>query len=248
MEYAICVQNKNIRLKGLIENRLPAESRLSKELYIEKDLEETVVVYAKSAAEALVLSDILSDIIIENLQIRFLLELLQKEYPFLSDKERCEILIITARELWYGRKNEPEYTKARISARIAAALFESGTFYLDSFIHFRMKDWVSVWERAARAAADEYLRQQEEYEAYELLKWFVNAKPPMAEMALIKERGEGYIVLSESGCINKSEPFSPEELLFYLANLAPRRIDMHEVTDESLKKIIGDIFEKVVLL
>ncbi len=254
MEYTVGVCDTSVKLCSLIENRLPPGQKLSGQIRIAKDLGNYVLMELESKEQMFLLADILADIIIENLQVRFIMKEIAAGYCFVAEKDQCEILINTIKKLWYqsAGKQDLEQVKKDVSSRVLLCLFESEEkiVLLDGVMRFRMQDCLAVWKKAVEDSVNEYLIKSEKKEFVKLLRYFVSMRDPMIEYVVVRlEAGEYKIFDAQN--IRVTVPYEQEEepgaskedlLLSCLINLSPEAIDISHIPDENLKSLLKDIF------
>lgn len=206
--------------------------------------------------ERSVLCAILSDIIVENLQIRHLVKLLKQEYCFLSEKEQCDILVRVLKKLWYGtagQKNEIASCKSDLRRRLSEAINEneSNTIILEGFMRFRMKDYLDIWEKELACSVEDYIRRKEYAEFVEILRLFIKIRIPRARKVHICVGGDGdYLLLDERLCLLKCRFIGTnidkdDALLSALVNIAPQSIIVHNKDrfwDSRILETIKDVF------
>ena len=73
MEYNIGVLGMNINLYQLIQNRLSAKDRVSGQIKVGENSSNYIQVTLQGKNELFELSEILADIIMENLQVRYIM-------------------------------------------------------------------------------------------------------------------------------------------------------------------------------
>ena len=100
MEYIIGISRKNIALHPLVEHRLPKQSILNGSMQIKKEADNYIWIELCGPAQVLALAEILADIIIETMQIKFLMHEIRFSYGITSEREQCELLIETVKRLW----------------------------------------------------------------------------------------------------------------------------------------------------
>ena len=144
MEYIVGTLDKNIAIRPLIENRLPARIKSCRQIVLEETGDKNRIVLTMAGKGPLFLTcDILADIIIENLQIRYLIRELRNHYFYVPESDQCEILIRALKKIWYADQGGEylEKIKKDVSNRVAVCMLESETheLMLDGVIQFRMK-------------------------------------------------------------------------------------------------------------
>jgi putative sporulation protein YtxC len=208
------------------------------------------------AKECTLLCTLLSDIIVENLQIRYMVRLLRQKYCFLPEKEQCDILVRALKRLWYGKngqKNEVMLCKMDVRQRLIETLQQNGTdtVVLEGFMRFRMKDYLAAWESELNWCVQDHVRKKEYAEFVEILRLFVKIRIPRVKQVHICIDGEGeYVLLDERLCLLQSR-FSgarsdkDDALLSALVNIAPLSIVVHNrerFFDGRIIETIKDVF------
>jgi len=208
------------------------------------------------AKETAMLCSLLADIIVENLQIRYMVRLLRQKYCFLSEKEQCDILVRALKRLWYGKngqKDEVMLCKMDVRQRLIETLKQNGTdnVVLEGFMRFRMKDYLTAWENELNWCVQDHIRKKEYAEFVEILRLFVKIRIPRVKQVHICIDGEGeYVLLDERLCLLQSR-FSggridkDDALLSTLVNIAPLSIVVHNrerFFDGRIIETIKDVF------
>ncbi len=210
--------------------------------------------------EKAVLCTILADIIVENLQIRYLVKILKQDYYFMSEKEQCDILVKALKSLWYGsqgQKDEVAFCKREVKQRIKEALTqnESDTIMLEGFMRFRMKDYIEFWERELCRCVEDYIKKREYVEFVEILRLFVKIRIPRVRKVHLCVDGDGeYMLLDERLCMLKcrmtdADADKDDALLSALVNIAPLSIIVHNrerFFDARIIETIKDVFGRRV--
>ncbi len=201
-----------------------------------------------------------ADIIIENLQIRHMVQHLKQDYYFLSEKEQCDILIKALKRLWYGtleQKSEVMHCKLDVRQRLSESLEQnqSGNVMLEGFMRFRMKDYLDLWGKELAFCVEEYIKKREYAEFVEILRLFVKIRIPRVRIVHLCVDGNGeYLLLDERLCLLKCK--HPRErldkddaLLSALVNIAPLSIIVHNKErffDARIIETIKDVFGRRV--
>ncbi len=268
MNIIIGIEDQGLELAPLISNRMHDALRQGCIVSID-EIDGTEGRIAKvclsdcdhcEEKEHTMLCAILSDIIVENLQIRHMVRLLKQEYYFLSEKEQCDILVKALKRLWYGtsgQKNEVALCKIDVKQRLSDMLAqnEADTVMLEGFMRFRMKDYLESWEKELALCVEEYIKKREYAEFVEILRLFVRIRIPRVRQVHICVDGDGeYMLLDDRLCLLKCR-FSGERidkddaLLSALVNMAPLSIVVHNKDrfwDERIIETIKDVFGKRV--
>ncbi|MGI5849760.1 MAG: putative sporulation protein YtxC [Christensenellales bacterium] len=264
MNILVAIEDKGLVLKPLIANRTHDALRLGCMISI-NEINETdgrmvsiVVTDCERSLEkeCTILCTILADIIIENLQIRYLVRLLKQQYYYLSEKEQCDILVRVLKKLWYGtsgQKNEIIMCKSDIRQRLYGTIIENEakTIVLEGFMRFRMKDCLAAWEKELAKNVEDYIRKKEYVEFVEILRLFVKIRIPRIRKVHICVDSDGeYVLLDERLCLLKCQFIGTnidkdDALLSALVNIAPLNIVVHNKErfwDARIIETIKDVF------
>lgn len=256
MKYTIGVSSMDVELRPLIENRLSTGSKVSGQIKILSDYKNYVVIDFEGKERLFELADILADIIIENLQIRFIMREISQDYDFVAEKDQCEILVNTLKQLWYqDERGDLEHIKRDVSNRIAVCLLESKNHVLslDGVMRFRMKDCIAEWKDTLEKCVDAYLLESEKHEFIKLLRYFVSMRDPIIKYVKIKLYENEYLIFDDKSMkisvvipgneYGVNREISKEDLLLSrLINLAPETINVSEIEDEDLKLLLNQVF------
>lgn len=268
MDINIGIEDKGMELAPLIANRTHDALRLGCLVSIsEIDGSQGHIVKVTltdsendKEKEKSILCTMLADIIVENLQIRYMVKLLKQDYYFLSEKEQCDILVKALKRLWYGtqgQKDEVAFCKREVKQRIKETLEqnESETVMLEGFMRFRMKDYLEFWERELCCCVEDYIKKREYVEFVEILRLFVKIRIPRVRKVHLCVDGDGeYMLLDERLCmlkcrVTEADADKDDALLSALVNIAPLSIIVHNrerFFDERIIETIKDVFGRRV--
>ena len=193
------------------------------------------------------------------------MDILKKEYYFLSEKEQCEILVFALNNIW---KNETlvmniDQAKIEVAERLKDTLNETDEIILEGFMRFRMKDFLSHWREILIASIDHYLLEQEYKEFINILKYFVEIRKPKIKTIHITIGHDGsFIILDDllkvvnddvlvKNSKEKNMTLTKEDILLsMLISIAPKKIIVHnaeKIEDKLLIDTIKRIFIDKVL-
>lgn len=234
MEYIVRVWSDEVSLAPIISGE---------GLELTKNYGSYVGVDCKDRSDVFMLSDVLSDVVIEYLQVAYLLKELDDLY-ILTDEEKAGILSDTLRRLLI-----PEDMHADISNRIAVCLMESdgGAVSLDGIMRFRMKDLTKKWSEELRKCCDEYIINTDGAELISMLKYIVSVREPLVGRVSVAPGESGYEIFSGAMrigvvLIDEGEMSAEEALITRLIHLCPREIDMSKAKDPLLREMVYQIF------
>lgn len=265
LKFVIGLEDSGLLIKPLIINRM---HRVTSEGYSIKlkDIENKgfcSVEMDENGKSLDIFCELLSDIIIENLQIRFLIELLRQNYFFLQEKAQCELLIKTLKQLWYGKtdiKTNITLCKLDVSERLRQYFLENEEkeLVLEGFMRFRMKDYLEKWEVLLKKNVDEYVMEKEYKEFIGILRYFVLLKEPREITIHLHYSEIGGYELSDSQSNKiaeeaygnsktalKNKMTREDVVLSALINISPEKIIIHnskQIAEKRLLMTIKNVF------
>jgi len=240
------------RLRALIENRLTLPLR-EQGLRLAGEVGEGVGVICAGGESFLALCDLLADIVLEEMQVRFLVRRLERDYGFIDERESGRVLIGAPRRLWQGSEREARQRR-EVARRIALFLGESPArrLMLDGFLRFRLQDCTLAWERALADSVEEYLRRHEQQELIGLLRFAISMREPLIDYVRLCPAEEGYLLLGRDGTrVRVLLPGSPQEdgellaedaLFIQLVHLSPEAIDVSQLPPGELRSLLRRVF------
>lgn len=235
----------------LLENRLPFKNGINIAAVHKKNIVK-ICVAEKNGIFAL--CDVLADILIENLHIKYIMRIIEKSADMLSEREKSDILITSIKKLWYGNTGAEQLEKLKkdVSNRIAVCVFEgAGIIFLDGVLNFRMKDCTSAWKKVVDGCIAGYIEEAERKDFVRLLRYFVSMRDPLETLVFLRPEGMDYILVGEDG--NYIDVFSPgvgitneDMLLSRLISISPEHIIIEKAEEFADKKLI-DIIKQVFI-
>lgn len=256
LELGICIEDRGLDLESLFNNRLSEEQKHSirvsaidpRHIYVNCQEEEGL---QKTA-------EILTDIIIENLQVRYIVKELRQNYFFIPENEQCEILIDTLKQIWFAKEESPFYhMRENIQSRLIEYMEQEadGLLTLEGFIRFRMKDYLAGWIESLEDCLDDYILEKEKEEFIKLLRYFVSMKDPGIDQVFLRRDHIGVLRLYNCSGLELCLDISKEEMrashisqndlvLSQLVNIAPERIYIQQPqeVDPKLLELIHKVF------
>lgn len=206
---------------------------------------------------------IYADAIIENLQLKYINKKIDKFNSKLSDSLKGEITKRVLKDIWI----KPNVTGLVEQAKLDVAkrlqdLVEEGTFEehvsLEGFLQFRMKDYLSLWDRSIDNVIDEMIEESAYNEFIHVLKSYIELNPSMCDVCnIFFEKGQFVLKDTDGNVIPlKSIDDSPwfsydmttaDQLLSTLLNICPMKIIIHsngkKMVSRGLIQTIIQIFE-----
>lgn len=265
LKFVIGLEDNGLLIKPLIINRMHRITNEGHSIKL-KDIEGKGAYFCgveldenKNGKSIDIFCDLLADIIIENLQIRYLINILRQRYFFLQEKTQCELLIKTLKQLWYGKtdvKSNITLCKLDVAERLKKCFLESNDkeLVLEGFMRFRMKDYLEKWDALLKKNIDEYVMEKEYKEFIGVLRYFVLLREPK-EITIHLNYSEigGYELsdakrnkITDDSIGNSSEAFKhkmtkEDVVLSALINISPEKIIIHNSKDISEKRLLMTI-------
>lgn len=216
------------------------------------------------------IADIISELILEDMQSRLVEEIIQDEYFYFGVEERNKILRDAMAIMWGGNPVACSETirnrwRERVWKRIMDHLKTSDEMNLNGFIRFRLKDFRYELEKAVDRAVDDLLIEKEYGEFIRLLRYFVEIQEPKVdEIHVVVGEDNRYVLLDSSLRIINNDlledlareisdkEISHDDLLISsLITIAPRKITIHEserIKNKELLNTINNVFSGKVSL
>ena len=162
LELGICVEDRGLNLESLFNNRLTEDQKRSMRVSAIDPRHINIDCGEDDAVEKT--AEILTDIIIENLQVRYIVKELRQNYFFIPENEQCEILIDTLKQIWFAKEESPFFhMRENIKSRLIEYIEQdaNGFLTLEGFIRFRMKDYLAGWMESLEECLDDYILEKE---------------------------------------------------------------------------------------
>ncbi|HHU77818.1 MAG: putative sporulation protein YtxC [Caldicoprobacterales bacterium] len=216
------------------------------------------------------IADIISEVILEDLQSHMVEKIIQEEYFYFGREERNKILRDAMAIMWGGNPTVRSEVirsrwRSRVWKRIMEHLESSNELVLEGFIRFRMKDFQYELEEAVDRAVDDLLIEKEYSEFIKLLRYFVEIQEPkVEEVHVMMGEDEKYTLLDSSlRVINNDlledlareitdKEISHDDLLISsLITIAPKKIIIHQydrIRNKELLNTINNVFNGKVIM
>lgn len=138
--------------------------------------------------------------------------------------------------------------RAVLKEKLVSYLSGNRTICLEGFLHFRMQEFLMLWELAVEQAAARVLMQKEYGELIDTLRRFVAGRESRVETLSVCIREDGTITLSDDGSVYvEYVDCAPDGILNLLVNMAPGRLNVYDLSGdeknrltEAILKVFGD--------
>ena len=216
------------------------------------------------------IADIVSELILEDMQSHLVEQIIQDEYFYFGAEERNRILRDAMAIMWGGNPTACSEAirnrwRNRVWERIMEHLENNDEMVLNGFIRFRLKDFRNELEKAVDRAVDDLLIEKEYGEFIRLLRYFVEIQEPKVEEIHVVMGDDNRYVLLDSSLrvinndlledlareISDKEISHDDLLISSLITIAPERIIIHEsdrIKNKELLNTISNVFSGKVTL
>ena len=268
MKYTIVITKKSEYVYALLKRKIE-RSKSIKMIKNEVKGKGAILIEAEAKDNEgdLAVVKIISDVIVENMQLRFLVETVKRRYAFLEERAQCDILIKTLRLLWFRKKDKVDnytLTKLDIEKRVKKYFEETkkNEIILDGFLNFRLQDHKKAWEDMLKRVVQGYILEKDYRDFISILRYFVSMKKPIKRLVNLKYKDNKYVLSDEddneidckayeSKLGLKSGMSASDLILSMLINLAPEKIMLYDYKDFPDKKFVvtvKNVFSKRVFL
>ena len=142
------------------------------------------------------------------------------------------------------RREEPEVLKSRL----VDYLKEHRTICLEGFLHFRMQEFLMLWEIAVEQAAAAVLLKKDYGELIDTLKRFVNGRQCRVYELSVCIHADGTTTLCDDSDVRiEYVDCAPDGILQLLVNMAPKKLTVYDLSGdeknrltEAIVKVFGD--------
>ncbi|MFW6022223.1 MAG: sporulation protein YtxC [Halanaerobiaceae bacterium] len=211
------------------------------------------------------LSSIIADIVIDNLEKKFINRFIRYKYQQFTNDEMDQIQKMAVDNLNISITPDKGLGKIlrreEIVRQIMRYFNRNQDINVEGFVRFRLKDYIDDLKLAVERSVDDFIIEKEYNEFIELLRYFVDIQEPRISTANIIKKNDGsFQIYDKHGSVINNEYLEGylaemfeedveyEDLLVSaLINVAPLNIVLHFddlETEETVKKI----FDKKVIV
>lgn len=262
---SICIKTNNSNLLDYLLNELNYIE--IEPVYISsnkfKNYKNVIVHYRGNDNKKFIheISCILSCLVLDELEEKFLKNIIQKNYFYFNSNEREHILEICF-DTFSNDFNT--YFDKRYNCLInnfEGYLMDNKSIVLSGFINFRLKNYMSILEDVVDEAVNAFVIEKEYFEFVSLLKMYINSQSTNCELVHLVYNNEISVLLDENKkVINISDDIfkakylsdisfsSNDYALNSLLTLLPKKIYVHLIDNcvDEFIHTIGLIFENRV--
>lgn len=262
---SICIKTNNSNLLDYLLNELNYIE--IEPVYISsnkfKNYKNVIVHYRGNDNKKFIheISCILPCLVLDELEEKFLKNIIQKNYFYFNSNEREHILEICF-DTFSNDFNT--YFDKRYNCLInnfEGYLMDNKSIVLSGFINFRLKNYMSILEDVVDEAVNAFVIEKEYFEFVSLLKMYINSQSTNCELVHLVYNNENSVLLDENKkVINISDDIfkakylsdisfsSNDYALNSLLTLLPKKIYVHLIDNcvDEFIHTIGLIFENRV--
>lgn len=137
---------------------------------------------------------------------------------------------------------------AVLTGKLLAYLKEHHTIILEGFLHFRMQEFLMLWEIAVEQAAAGVLMQKEYGALISTLQKYVNSRQSRVGSLSVCIHADGTTTLSDDGDVRiEYVDCAPNGILQLLVNMSPKKLTVYDLSGEeknrlteAILKVFGD--------
>ena len=259
---SICIKNNNSNLLDYLLNELNYIE--IEPVYISsnkfKNYKNIIIHYRGNNNKKFIheVSCILSCLVIDELEEKFLKNIIQKNYFYFNSNEKKQILDICFDTFSNDFNTYFDKKYNCLISDFESYLKNNKSIVLTGFINFRIKNYMSIIEDVVDNAVNSFVIEKEYFEFVSLLKMYINSQSSNCELVHLIYNNENSILLDNNKKVinNSDEIFKAKYLsditfssndyaLNSLLTLLPKKIYIHlidNIVDEFIHTL-GLIFE-----
>ncbi len=182
-----------------------------------------------------------------------LLSVLGRDLRFFALAEFADALPLTLSEKQSVLRDALENASHReelsvLKEKLVGYLATHRTLVLEGFLHFRMQEFLMLWELAVEQAAARVLMNKEYGELIEALKRFVDGRMSRVDALSVCIHADGTITLTDDNDVHiEYVDCAPDGILNLLVNMAPMRLTVYDLSGkeknrltEAILRVFGD--------
>ena len=189
--YSLCVKTNNEHILNYLLKKWKLNHFLVsiKQFKIYKNI---TVHYSGNSPDSFyqIIADDITDMIVEYYEANLVKIILNTNYFYFSDSEKIKIYKETISEL----KKDMIARKANIFLSVFQYLKENRILILDGFVHFRLKEYLTLLDHVVDVCVDHFLVEREYDEFVNLLKIYIHSKESkINKIHLFYEKQEAFL-------------------------------------------------------
>jgi len=197
----ICIKNNNKKVNEYIINQISKIKLNSVFLSVHKfSLYINIIVHYKGTEKdkfIKAISKILANAIILFYNKHLTKKLIDINYFYFSDFDKSKILNYCQENC--KEKNFSKERKALLKNLLNDYFYNNKKIILEGFITFSLKEYLKLLDKIVDQSVNNYLIEKEYLEFIELLKCYVNSKPPIVEKIYLMYNNKISTLLDENG-------------------------------------------------
>ena len=134
--------------------------------------------------------------------------------------------------------------QAVLKEKLCAYLAAHRTIVLEGFLHFRMQEFLMLWELAAEEAAAKVLMNKEYGELIDTLRRFVDGRVSRVNALSVCIHPDGTITLSDDNDVHiEYVDCAPDGILNLLVNMAPGKLTVYDLSGKEKNRLTEAILQ-----
>ena len=131
-----------------------------------------------------------------------------------------------------------------LQSKLIDYLKEHRTLVLEGFLHFRMQEFLMLWEIAVEQAAAGVLMQKEYGALIDTLKRYVNNRQSRVSSISVCIHADGTTTLSDDGDVRiEYIDCAPNGILQLLVNMSPKKLTVYDLSGETKNRLTEAILK-----
>lgn len=131
-----------------------------------------------------------------------------------------------------------------LKGKLADYLKTHRTLVLEGFLHFRMQEFLMLWELAVEQAAARVLMQKEYGELIDTLRRFMEGRTSRVDLLSVCIHPDGTITLSDDNNVHiEYVDCAPDGILNLLVNMAPGRLTVYDLSGQEKNRLTEAILQ-----
>ena len=172
-----------------------------------------------------------------------LLIVLGRDLRFFALAEFADALPLTLAEKQKVLKDALENASRReelsvLREKLVGYFSKHRTLVLEGFLHFRMQEFLMLWELAVEQAAARVLMQKEYGELMDSLRRFVEGRTSRVDALSVCIHADGTITLSDDNDVHiEYVDCAPDGILNLLVNMAPGKLTVYDLSGKEKNRL-----------
>lgn len=261
MMKTFCIKTNNEDILNYLLNRTK-EIDFENLVYSKKQFkiyQNVMIHYQGERAESFFyfLSELITEVILQFYEEKLIHQILGYNYFYFDEYERLQICDNCIESIELEEISQAKTRKQMIQNAIFLYVQEHKSMILDGFVNFRLREYMTYLDDTVDTAVNQFIIEKEYNEFINLLKIYIDSKPPECELLhLIYINGESILLDENKNIVSISDnilnskylsdiSFSSNDFaLNTLLTLLPAKIEIHLIgLEDEFISTVKQIFE-----